>query len=46
MENIVKDKVVQRLEAAMVKILLDHTAEMIERLFKRPACISICDEHG
>jgi uncharacterized protein GlcG (DUF336 family) len=46
MENIVKDKVVRRLDAAMVKILLDHAAEVIERLFKRPACIAICDEHG
>lgn len=46
MENMVKDKAHQRLDAARVKILLDYAAEIIERLFKRPACISICDEHG
>jgi glc operon protein GlcG len=46
MENILKNKGVQRLDAAMMKILIDHAAETIERLFKRPACIAICDENG
>jgi glc operon protein GlcG len=46
MEKNVQDQTVQRLNAALVKLLLEHAAETAERLFQRPICIAICDEHG